>query len=901
MDVSEQLKASLAGRYAIEGLIGSGGMATVYVARDLRHDRKVALKVLRPELGAVLGADRFLSEIKVTAGLQHPHLLPLFDSGEANGLLFYVMPYVEGESLRDRLNRERQLPVDEAIRIAVALASALDHAHRRNVIHRDLKPENVLLQDGQPLIADFGIALAVSNAGGARVTQTGLSLGTPQYMSPEQATGDRTIDARTDIYSLAAVLYEMLTGDPPHTGSTVQNIIAKVLTDRPQRVRVLRETVPEHVDAALVRALAKLPADRFASAGEFADALTGARAVALPASLQTQTLATYEVVSSDPAARRRRRVRSTIPWAVAAIALLFAAGNVVGPFRPRPEVRGFPTLFPIAFSDSVEFTNPPGVSIALSPDGSKLAFTGSMGGNNGIYVRPMDEQRALFVRGTENGVSPTFSPDGNWILFLNTNTLKKVPVSGGAAITIADTVGMSSWGDRGQIVSFSRGGLILISAEGGVTRMLAKPDSARGHLRYSFAQVLPGGKAALITIFKASPNVDGATLGVVKLPTGEVSELGVVGTSPRYVASTGHIVFARSDGSLFAAAFSVRRLRVTGPIEPVLEDVVVKGGGAVEMAISRSGTIVYKSGQGTGQRVVTVDLAGNVQPLINTTQPYSTPRVAPSGRRVAVTVGNATSGDIWTYEIASGALTRVSTGNDNTKPEWTPDGQRLVYMRLYGGVRDLRWQPWDGSGIPEVYLPPDSLNFTEISFGPPHTYNAFRRNPSGVSIRSDIWIAPSDSPRAARPFLRTAAEETMPRVSPDGKLLAYVSDETGRLEVYVRPLPGPGARVQVSTMGGTEPIWAPDSQQLFFRGPRHLVAATLQRGEEIAVVKQNTLFEDRFLRNPPSSPHANYDVYPDGKRFVMVERVGERAVQTIAIVNWAESLRARGRRPSIGN
>ena len=253
---------ALAGRYELQREIGRGGMATVYLARDVRHARLVALKLLDPELGALLGADRFLSEIRVTANLQHPNLLPLFDSGEANGLLFYIMPFVDGESLRTRLDRERQLPVDEAIRIAVAIASALDYAHRHGVIHRDLKPENVLLHDGQPLVADFGIALALSRAGGTRLTQTGLSLGTPQYMSPEQATGDRTTDARTDIYALGAVLYEMLTGDPPHSGSNAQAIIAKVLTEKAPHARLARESVPEHVDAAIERALAQLPADR---------------------------------------------------------------------------------------------------------------------------------------------------------------------------------------------------------------------------------------------------------------------------------------------------------------------------------------------------------------------------------------------------------------------------------------------------------------------------------------------------------------------------------------------------------------------------------------------------------------------------------------------------------------
>ena len=283
MPDSVGLKTALSDRYVIEREIGAGGMATVYLARDLRHDRPVALKVLRPELGAVLGVERFLSEIRVTANLQHPNLLPLFDSGNADGQLFYVMPYVEGESLRARLDRERQLPVEEAIRIATAVAGALDYAHRQGVIHRDLKPENILLQDGQPVVADFGIALAVSHAGGERVTQTGLSLGTPQYMSPEQATGDRALDARTDQYSLAAVLYEMLTGEPPHTGGTAQAIVARVLTESPRSVRATRPTVSPGVDQAIARALSKIPADRFADVRAFAASLSsGASAAVAP-------------------------------------------------------------------------------------------------------------------------------------------------------------------------------------------------------------------------------------------------------------------------------------------------------------------------------------------------------------------------------------------------------------------------------------------------------------------------------------------------------------------------------------------------------------------------------------------------------------------------------------------
>jgi serine/threonine-protein kinase len=272
--VSERLAAALADRYRIEREIGAGGMATVYLAHDVKHDRRVALKVLRPELAAVIGAERFLTEIKTTANLQHPHILALFDSGQVDGTVFYAMPYVEGESLRDRLAREKQLPVPDAVRIATEVASALDYAHRHDVIHRDIKPENILLHDGRALVADFGIALAASKTeGGARMTETGMSLGTPHYLSPEQAMGERSLDARTDVYALGCVLYEMLTAEPPFTGATAQAIMARVMTEEPRSLTMQRRTVPANVEAAVRTALEKLPADRFETAALFAAAL----------------------------------------------------------------------------------------------------------------------------------------------------------------------------------------------------------------------------------------------------------------------------------------------------------------------------------------------------------------------------------------------------------------------------------------------------------------------------------------------------------------------------------------------------------------------------------------------------------------------------------------------------
>src|SRR5690242_19016566 len=366
--LSPKISGALSGHYRLEDEIGAGGMATVYLAHDLRHDRRVALKVLRPELAAVIGAERFLAEIKLTANLQHPHILPLFDSGEADGFLYYVMPFVEGESLRDRLNREKQLPVDEAVRLASEVASALDYAHRHGVVHRDIKPENILLHDGQALVADFGIALAASKASGSRMTETGMSLGTPHYMSPEQAMGEREITARSDIYALGAVLYEMLTAEPPFTGATAQAVVARVVTESPRPLIPQRHTIPRHVEAAALTALEKLPADRFASAADFADALKD----------KSYTSTVSLEAAAAPAARTGRRRRGSVVVVALGAALAVATAVALwGWLRPAPAP--LLTQFSLALRPN-QAMQPPlgtgGARIALSPDGRALVYSG---------------------------------------------------------------------------------------------------------------------------------------------------------------------------------------------------------------------------------------------------------------------------------------------------------------------------------------------------------------------------------------------------------------------------------------------------------------------------------------------------------------------------------------------
>ena len=406
---TDRLNTALAGRYRIERHLGEGGMATVYLALDFKHERQVALKLLKPELAAVLGAERFVQEIKTTAALQHPHILPLFDSGTADGFLFYVMPYIQGETLRAKLDRETQLGVDEAVRIARDVADALDYAHRHGVIHRDIKPENILLHDGSPMVADFGIALAVSAAAGGRMTETGLSLGTPHYMSPEQATAEKEITARSDIYSIGSVLYEMLTGNPPHTGASAQQIIMKIITEPAEAVTKYRKSVPVNVAAAVAKSLEKLPADRFERAKAFADALAN------PA--YTNSNAANGMTG---ASRVTSRVVTRPFIAVSFVAAVALAGWGWSAVQARRlAMPAIPAEFDLPLPDSLApSTNGSAASIALSRDGSVMVFMGARPGEEqGLYVRRLGERTVQRIRGTDSALAPTLSPDGTEVLF----------------------------------------------------------------------------------------------------------------------------------------------------------------------------------------------------------------------------------------------------------------------------------------------------------------------------------------------------------------------------------------------------------------------------------------------------------------------------------------------------
>jgi serine/threonine-protein kinase len=797
----DRLAAALADRYRLGRELGQGGMATVYLAEDLKHDRKVAIKVLHPELSAVLGAERFLTEIKTTANLQHPHILGLIDSGSADGLLYYVMPFVDGETLRARLVREQQLPVKEAVRIATETASALEYAHRRGVIHRDIKPENILLQDGQVLVADFGIALAVSQAGGQRMTQTGLSLGTPSYMSPEQATGEKTITARSDVYALGAMTYEMLMGDPPFAGSSAQAIIAQILTARPRPLRDFRSNVPEHVEQAVLTALEKLPADRFESAKEFAGALaqeaaSGARPVA-------RTLA----LPGAGATSRRGRPWPWLAGAAALSGLAFLAGRAGrGTEAPaaRPVVR-----FTVDLGADHE-VRPSSVPL-VAPDGRTLYVSGGESRAGHVIVRALDRDGTTTLAGVRAPARPFLSPDGRWVGFTDVSQgrMFKVPASGGAPVPITPARwGGATWGRDGTIVFAARydAGLSRVSQEGGPVTQLTHPDTARGELGHWWPQFLPDGRHVLFCAY-ASP-LDRARIEALDLETGKRTVIVEGGLMPRYVAS-GHLLYAR-NATLMAVPFDPATLRTMGSAVPVVEGIAGNySDGQVAYDVGMDGTLVYLSDSLFGRTalIVETDRDGTERLLLPEPGSYEAPRLSPDRTRLAyVRTDAGDPGDVWIRDLARGAEVKVAgTPARDFGPTWTPDGRELLY-----GTEQSYY---------EIFRRPADLSRPAVQFS---TSGGGDKSLSQVTSDGrlavfafsgpqggELWTGPLDGSTPPARWLAADAALGHPVISPDGRWIAYDGNESGTVEVYIQSWPDPsGARRQISSGGASEPLWS---------------------------------------------------------------------------------------------
>ncbi|MEX2282196.1 MAG: protein kinase [Gemmatimonadota bacterium] len=870
MNAIAQLSAHLAGRYNIEREIGEGGMATVYLARDLRHERRVALKVLKPELAAVLGGERFFSEIRVTANLQHPNLLPLFDSGEANGLLFYVMPFVDGESLRARLDREGQLPVDEATRIAVAVASALEYAHAQGVIHRDLKPENILLQSGQPVVADFGIALAISNAGGARITQTGLSLGTPQYMSPEQATGDR-VDARSDIYSLAAVTYEMLAGEAAHTGNTAQAIIARVLTEQPRSLRSTRPHLPEHVEVAVTKALSKLPADRWASASQFADALQGKLA------LDRHTTATLRTP-------RGSRFQDPVFLAVLLAAVLGTGFGVWSLTRGRTSDEDSVIREELTFQEGEGLA--PAASIAISPDGRSIVYNGvNAAGERVLFLRELSQLTARELPGTQGASQFVLSPNGEWVGYLRRGEVHKVNVTTGANLQVTPAISSIvnlGWSARDLIVAAIGPRLHTIPAGGGEPQPLIPIDSAGGEIGQRGPRVLDDGETVLFRSWRGTERE--SRLGIVSLKTGEVSYVEFPDAAPIGVVD-GNLIYATVADALMAVPFDVAARKVTGTPVPLNENVLVTGQGYARASLSASGSLVYRTGTSTGQLIHT-DSLGAITTLLAEPRYYFSPRLSPDGKRIAYSSRTATSQlEIWIYDIAAKTPTLLTTaGGPNERPEWSPDGQTVLFISSRSGAPALWRQNADFSDKTELLQSKGDGSVGAGLLSPDGQFLVYRISGPGRGL----WYRRLTGDTVSKPLSGTEASAIAPKFSADGKWIAYSSSQNGPPQVFVQPFPPTGARHQVSNEGGGAPVWSRDGRRIYFiNGPR-LFSANLVTTPALAVTSRDTLFQSVFLSVWET---ANYDAAPNGGLIWM--RSPSPNEQTIFVHNFKSELRKR--------
>lgn len=892
--------------YTIERELGGGGMATVYLAHDKKHDRQVAIKVLHAELAAELGAERFLREIRVTAYLQHPHILGLIDSGvlggdagELKGRPYYVMPFVEGESLRQRLEKEQQLPVPDAVRIATEVASALDYAHRHNVIHRDIKPENILLHDGSAIVADFGIALAVTQAGGARITQTGLSLGTPAYMSPEQAMGERAITARSDIYSLGAVTYEMLSGEPPFSGPTVQAVVARVMTEEPRPLTTQRRNLPANVAAAVSRALEKIPADRFASAHAFAEAL------------KNPSFATSATPTAVPSARDGTPFRWLF-YAAALVAVLFIGIAAWTRTRrpPSKQVLRYTLVF-----DSTQALSPLSGwrrRVAISPDGSHLAYVGGPGG--GLLVRSRNQLHATPISGSDHAVTPFFSPDSKNVGFKDDKGLRIASLDGRPAITVSDSsvLGLSgaTWGPDGFIYVDANGetlggGLLRIEAKAGARpAAFTTLDRARGESDHLWPRIIPSGKAVLITVAfsvkKAAERGSMFSIAVAEIPSGKHRTLINDGMNAVY-ATSGHLLYVNTKKTLMMVRFDQNSLKISGEPTALVEGLRTESYGSTDLDVSETGTLVYATGSGRSiNDLVWVTRTGKAEPVDPDWRgQFTNPALSPNGKQLAVTITNPDgTTDVWVKQLDRGPSIKLTVeGGNNIHPSWMPDGRSVSFSSDAAGLPRVFTRRADAStpAVPQLqekrqlYSPVWSNDgkwlLCSTGFDTPGAGDILGFRP-GVDI-------------AAVPLIASRFRESAPALSPDGRWLAYTSWETGRAEVYVVPFPNTKAgKWALSTQGGRDPQWSHSGKEVFFTdGASNLVSTEVKTTPGFSVGRSTTLFPTPAFWSDFTPAHAQYSIAPDDRRFLLVQSASGTQPDKLTVVeNWFEELDGTARK-----
>jgi serine/threonine-protein kinase len=877
-------------------------MGEVYKARDTRLDRIVAIKVLPTHLADRSELrERFEREARTIAGLNHPHICTLHDIGQQDGTDFLVMEYLEGETLAQRLAKG-PLPLEQVLQYAIEISDALDKAHRKGVTHRDLKPGNIMLTKSGTKLLDFGLAklkqaavpgnVSLSDLSTAKdpLTAQGSIIGTIQYMAPEQVEG-KDVDARTDIFAFGAVVYEMATGKRAFEGKTQASLIAKILEIDPPPMSSLQPMTPSALERVVKRCLAKESDSRWQSANDLTSEL---KWITESGSHPVGSVPTLSVKGIQSLGRRELFLGVSTLLLGGAVASLATWDLKPAPLQPVSRLTiTLPPGQQLAGLDN-------GPAVSLSPDGTRLAYVGRQAGIQQLYLRAMDSVEAKPIPSTEGATAPFFSPDGQWIGFFAGGKLKKISVSGGAALVLGDAAysGGASWGSQGMIAfapSANVSALQQVPDAGGAPRPLTRIE--KEDTSHRWPELLPGGKAVLFAAGRTAVTFTNAQIAVQSIDSGQRLNLIEGAVQPRY-APSGHLVYAQG-GSLMATPFDPQRLEVTGTAVPVVEGVLQSPAtGAAQYSISATGSLVYVSGgvQATQLSLVWVNRQGAEEPLAAPERAYFAPRLSPDGRRVAVGITESEF-QTWIYDLSRETLTRFTfDGNYNPVAVWTPDGKRIAFESNKEGTPNLYSQLADGSGGTE------RLNTSEyiqvpMSWSPDGKLLAFIEvNPTtGV----DIWVLRMGDPspssgqaRKAQPFLRTPFSEGAPRFSPDGRWLAYISNESGRYEIYVQPYPGPGGKWQISTEGGTEPVWNPNGRELFYRSGDKMMAVDIATQPGFAAGKPRMLFEGRYVLSPVQTD--NYDVSPDGQRFLMLKPTEQAALTQINVVlNWFEELKQK--------
>jgi Tol biopolymer transport system component len=900
---------SLVGReigcYQILSLAGAGGMGEVYEARDTKLGRNVAIKVLPAAfVNDPQRLSRFQREARMLAALNHPNIAIIHGFEESDGVHYLVMELVTGQTLAERL-RAGPLRLEETLKIAGQIAEALDAAHEKGVVHRDLKPANVkVTPEDRVKVLDFGLAKAFAAESQMDLSQTrtlseeGRILGTPAYMSPEQARG-KAVDKRTDIWAFGCVLYELLTGRAAFRSETVQDTIAAVLEREPNWNSLPANTPPKIRDL-LRRCLQKDSQYRLHDA---ADARIEIE----------EALAAPPGYGASTAAPAPRGWRERLAWAAAAggltlSAIALAVGFALRAPKPPQPLQAVRLSAEIGADASLYTAS--GSSVILSPERLAIVASGP-DQKRRIYVRALDQLQATALSGTENASDPFFSPDGQWIGFFADGKLKKISILGGAAVALCDAPNDrgGSWGADGTIVFTPdlRVALSKVSSAGAAPQPLATLDKQAGEATQRWPQVLPGGKAVLFTSNTRAgtgASLEDSDIVVYLIASGQRKMVQRGGFYARYLPS-GHVVYMH-EGTLFAVPFDLQRLEVTGQPAPILEGVVTNPifAGA-QFSFSDTGNLVYVVGGGRVQNVSIywVDREGKFTPLRETPGGYYNPAFSPDGKRLALDISDGKRRDIWVYEWERDALTRLTfAGQGNSDPVWTPDGQRIVYSSLEkGGTYNLWWIRADGSG--------DARRLTESKYqqnarswrvdGKVLAFSQLNPGPNWEVMTLPIEGDEKSGwkPGEPKPFVNSAFDEWEPAFSPDGRWLAYMSDESSSYEVYVRPFPGPGGKWQISTGGGLYPKWSRNGKELFYRTADNKIMAVTYTasGDSFHADKPQLWSPGQFTDR--GFGFYNFDLHPDGKRFAVLKASGAEqaaAVNKVSFIfNFFDELRRK--------